>query len=82
MTDLVHSIGNDGNGRKRSAAAGGGDKKEMSKGPWTEEEDRKVVELVGKYGPKKWSQIAQELPGAGEFILVHVCVCICVLQSE
>jgi len=65
MTDLVHSIGNDGNGRKRSAAAGGGDKKEMSKGPWTEEEDRKVVELVGKYGPKKWSQIAQELPGAG-----------------
>jgi hypothetical protein len=52
-----------GGGMKRSSAS---DKKEMSKGPWTEEEDRKVVELVGKYGPKKWSQIASELPGAGE----------------
>ncbi|KAL7529433.1 hypothetical protein ACHAXR_002963 [Thalassiosira sp. AJA248-18] len=30
---------------------------------WTEEEDRKVVELVGRHGPKKWSMIAGELPG-------------------
>ena len=74
MTDLVHSIGTSASGRKRSATAGG-DKKEMSKGPWTEEEDRKVVELVGKYGPKKWSQIAQELPGAGELDCVQ-CVCV------
>jgi hypothetical protein len=36
---------------------------ELVKGPWTEEEDRKVVELVGKLGPKKWSQIASHLPG-------------------
>jgi Myb-like DNA-binding domain len=27
------------------------------------QEDRKVIELVGKYGPKKWSAIAHELPG-------------------
>ncbi len=81
MTDVVHhSIGCEdgggGGGRKRAAAAGGGgnDKREMSKGPWTEEEDRKVVELVGKYGPKKWSQIALELPGAGEFVVFIACV--------
>jgi len=55
-------------GRKRLTTYSGSntDKKEMSKGPWSAEEDRKVVELVKKYGPKKWSQIAQELPG--EFI--------------
>jgi len=35
----------------------------LVKGPWTEEEDRKVVELVGRLGAKKWSQIASNLPG-------------------
>jgi len=35
----------------------------LVKGPWTTDEDRKVVELVGKYGPKKWSLIASNLPG-------------------
>jgi hypothetical protein len=35
----------------------------LVKGPWTEEEDRKVVELVKRYGAKKWSIIANELPG-------------------
>lgn len=35
----------------------------LVKGPWTAEEDRKVIELVGKYGPKKWSLIASNLPG-------------------
>ena len=35
----------------------------LVKGPWTEEEDTKVVELVAKYGAKKWSAIANELPG-------------------
>ena len=76
MTDLVHSsLGNAANegsssgGRKRSAAGSGDTKITMSKGPWTAEEDRKVVELVAKYGPKKWSQIAQELPGARECLL-------------
>ena len=26
---------------------------ELVKGPWTKEEDERVVELVGKYGPKR-----------------------------
>lgn len=53
-----------GSARKRSAASySKSSNKEMSKGPWSAEEDQKVVDLVGKYGPKKWSQIANELPG-------------------
>ncbi|KAL0476569.1 transcriptional activator MYB [Acrasis kona] len=36
---------------------------EVVKGPWTPEEDQKVMELVETYGPKKWSLIAQHLPG-------------------
>jgi len=35
----------------------------LVKGPWTAEEDRKVMELVKKYGAKKWSLIASNLPG-------------------
>ena len=35
----------------------------LVKGPWTEEEDKKVIDLVSKYGAKKWSAIANELPG-------------------
>ena len=35
----------------------------MVKGPWTEEEDGKVVELVSKYGAKRWSLIASHLQG-------------------
>lgn len=36
---------------------------ELVKGAWTKEEDDKVVELVRRYGPKRWSTIAQQLPG-------------------
>jgi hypothetical protein len=36
---------------------------DVVKGPWTPEEDLRVVELVHTYGPKKWSLIAQHLPG-------------------
>ncbi|KAJ6922336.1 hypothetical protein NC652_016095 [Populus alba x Populus x berolinensis] len=36
---------------------------ELVKGPWTQEEDDKIVELVAKYGPTKWSVIAKALPG-------------------
>ncbi|KAJ6732450.1 TRANSCRIPTION REPRESSOR MYB5 [Salix purpurea] len=36
---------------------------ELVKGPWSKEEDEIIVELVNKYGPKKWSTIAQHLPG-------------------
>lgn len=35
----------------------------LVKGPWTKEEDAKVISLVQKLGPRKWSQIAQHLPG-------------------
>ncbi|GFH50305.1 myb proto-oncogene protein [Chaetoceros tenuissimus] len=35
----------------------------LIKGPWTPEEDAKVVQLVKKYGQKKWSTIATELKG-------------------
>ncbi|XP_057472090.1 transcription factor MYB3R-3-like isoform X1 [Actinidia eriantha] len=36
---------------------------ELVKGPWTQEEDDKIIELVSKYGPAKWSLIAKSLPG-------------------
>ncbi|XP_026405959.1 uncharacterized protein LOC113301390 isoform X1 [Papaver somniferum] len=36
---------------------------ELVKGPWTKQEDDLILELVGKYGSKKWSIIAQSLPG-------------------
>lgn len=35
----------------------------LIKGPWTKEEDDKVVELVAKFGPKKWTVIAHQLKG-------------------
>ncbi|XP_062095629.1 transcription factor MYB3R-5 [Humulus lupulus] len=36
---------------------------ELVKGPWTPEEDKKITELVSKYGATKWSLIAKSLPG-------------------
>ncbi|KAF4348425.1 hypothetical protein F8388_015736 [Cannabis sativa] len=36
---------------------------ELVKGPWSKEEDDVIVELVKQYGPKKWSTIANHLPG-------------------
>ncbi|XP_078175111.1 uncharacterized protein LOC144568611 [Carex rostrata] len=36
---------------------------ELVKGSWSKEEDGIIVEMVHKYGPKKWSKIAQALPG-------------------
>lgn len=35
----------------------------LVKGPWTKEEDEKVIELVSTYGPKKWTVIARHLKG-------------------
>lgn len=36
---------------------------DLVKGPWTKEEDEQIMELVSKYGAKKWSVIARSLPG-------------------
>lgn len=36
---------------------------DLVKGAWTKEEDDRIMELVNKYGAKKWSVIAQNLPG-------------------
>ncbi|XP_006643940.1 transcription factor MYB3R-1-like [Oryza brachyantha] len=36
---------------------------ELVKGPWSKEEDDIIVQMVNKLGPKKWSTIAQALPG-------------------
>jgi len=33
------------------------------KGAWSDEEDQKLKDLVKKYGPKRWSVIAEKLPG-------------------
>ncbi|KAH8349446.1 hypothetical protein KR067_012725, partial [Drosophila pandora] len=36
---------------------------ELIKGPWTRDEDEKVIELVRSFGPKKWTLIARYLNG-------------------
>ncbi|QDZ25443.1 putative Myb transcription factor [Chloropicon primus] len=36
---------------------------DLIKGPWTPDEDRKIISLVKEHGPKKWSVIAEKLPG-------------------
>ena len=36
---------------------------ELVKGPWTAEEDARIIELVTELGAKRWSKIAGELPG-------------------
>jgi hypothetical protein len=33
------------------------------KGPWSEEEDEKVLQMVLKHGAQRWTAIAAELPG-------------------
>lgn len=36
---------------------------DLVKGPWTKEEDEKVIELVRKYGNKQWAVVAKHLKG-------------------
>uniref|UniRef100_A0A1D1XDW3 Myb-related protein 3R-1 n=1 Tax=Anthurium amnicola TaxID=1678845 RepID=A0A1D1XDW3_9ARAE len=35
----------------------------LVKGAWTKEEDKHIIELVNKYGAKKWAVIASKMPG-------------------
>eukprot|EP00977_Amphora_coffeiformis_P002190 scaffold425_cov175-Amphora_coffeaeformis.AAC.49 len=35
----------------------------LTRGPWTDDEDKKLIQLVDNFGPRKWSAIAEELPG-------------------
>lgn len=46
-----------------AAALAAEDEQELVKRPWSKDEDEIVIELVQRYGPKKWSQIAAQLPG-------------------
>ncbi|XP_063071833.1 v-myb avian myeloblastosis viral oncogene homolog-like 2b [Engraulis encrasicolus] len=36
---------------------------DLVKGPWTKEEDEKVIALVKKYGNKQWAMVAKHLKG-------------------
>nr|XP_015220159.1 PREDICTED: myb-related protein B [Lepisosteus oculatus] len=36
---------------------------DLIKGPWTKEEDEKVIDLVKKYGTKQWAMVAKHLKG-------------------
>ncbi|KAG2318390.1 hypothetical protein Bca4012_055387 [Brassica carinata] len=35
----------------------------LTKGPWTQQEDETIVELVKRHGPVKWAMISNSLPG-------------------
>ncbi|KAE8726552.1 Transcription factor MYB98 [Hibiscus syriacus] len=52
------------NNKKRVLANWKGRRKSnLVKGQWTMEEDRVLIQLVEQYGVRKWSHIAQMLPG-------------------
>ncbi|GAB2217393.1 hypothetical protein Drorol1_Dr00000574 [Drosera rotundifolia] len=38
----------------------------LIKGPWSEEEDRELIELVEQYGLRKWAKVASKLVGRAE----------------
>lgn len=41
----------------------------LNAGPWTPEEDKRIIELVEKYGAGKWSEIAKEMPSRNDNII-------------
>lgn len=59
----------------------GGEKAAALKGPWTAEEDEKIVKLVKFHGAKRWSQIAAELPGKIR-VLAFFCFAISQIQNK
>ncbi|KAL6631309.1 hypothetical protein ACP70R_028159 [Stipagrostis hirtigluma subsp. patula] len=48
---------------RKKTSSNSSKKANVIKGQWTPEEDRKLVKLVEKFGLRKWSYIAQILPG-------------------
>lgn len=58
ISNISHNITSSSNSFERKR-----DDSSIVKGAWTEEEDRKVIELVAIYGPKKWTVIAGHLGG-------------------
>ena len=50
----------DGGGGGGAAWAG---EEGRNKGPWSAEEDATIISLVAKYGARKWSLVAANLPG-------------------
>lgn len=49
--------------RKKTCSTPKSASRKHVKGAWSDEEDQKLRDLVAEYGAKKWSLIAQNLPG-------------------
>lgn len=45
--------------------------KEVNKGAWTAEEDRKLAEIIAIHGPRKWKSIAAK---AGTHTYIYICI--------
>ncbi|XP_015765299.1 PREDICTED: transcriptional activator Myb-like isoform X2 [Acropora digitifera] len=63
MADAFFIRGYSGSADEETSQRSNRRKKKINKGRWTKDEDDKVVELVRRYGPKRWSLIAQHLKG-------------------
>jgi hypothetical protein len=37
------------------------DQQRITKGPWTRDEDERLIALLDKYGPSRWTFIAKQL---------------------
>lgn len=46
-------------------------KKEVNRGAWTDEEDRKLAEAIEIFGPKRWKTIAAKAGLAPSYRLVN-----------
>jgi len=57
-TNSLPMSNNNSNHNTSTASSRGG-----SKGPWTLNEDQKLISLVQKHGAKKWTFISEQMPG-------------------